>query len=286
MRFVYTTLARTLIITGLIMLQGSPLAAETITVMQLASAPTLDGSDADWKGSIPTVIQLEKSSEKVTVEPRPVSIKAGLFGDEVYLFIQWEDATLDDQHKPFIWNTTQKKYEAGKQKEDRLALQFEMKGDYTVNWMSGKSFEADMWHWKAARSNPLGLMQDKMTIIGKDPVKKAYTATDENGAAIYIQRPSDQGDKFYTTKRYSSKEKDVMPKYILASKPQGSVADVHCTGVWQDGKWNLEIRRKLDTSHSDDVVFTAGKKIKAGIAIFDHSGDDNHLISDTFTFQF
>lgn len=286
MNFVSTSLAKTLVITGIIVLLSPPLSAETITVTQLGSAPILDGTDTDWKDVIPTTIQLNKSSENVTVETPSASIKAGVFGDEVFLFIQWEDSTLDDQHKPFIWDSAQNKYVAGTQNEDRLALQFKMKGDYTVNWMSGQSFEADMWHWKAARSNPLDLIQDKMTIIGQEPVKKAFTATGENGSAIYIQRPSDQGDEFYTTKRYTSKEKDIMPKYILTSNPQGSIADVHCKGIWQNGKWNLEIRRKLNTAHPDDVIFAQGKAIKAGLAIFDHSGDDNHVISDTFTFQF
>ena len=78
----------------------------------------------------------------------------------------------------------------------------------------------------------------------------------------------------------------MMPKYILTQNPQGSIADIHCKGVWKDGKWNLEIRRKLNTGNPDDVVFEAGKAVKSGIAVFDHSGDDNHVISDTFTFQF
>ena len=82
----------------------------------------------------------------------------GIIGDEIYIFMQWDDATKDDQHKPFIWNSAQNKYVAGEQREDRLALQFEMDGEYTVNWLSGNSFEADTWHWKAARSNPIGLV--------------------------------------------------------------------------------------------------------------------------------
>jgi hypothetical protein len=285
MNSIYTTLVSALIISGMMML-GKPLLAETITVTKLASAPTLDGSDRDWQGIEPTVLQLHKSGEKVTVGVKSISLKAGIVGDEVYLFIQWEDATKDDQHKPFVWDAAKNKYVAGPQMEDRLALQFEMAGEYTVNWMSGQSFQADTWHWKAARSNPMDLMQDKMTIIGTDPVKKAYSAQNKNGTTIYIQRPSDKGDKFYTTKRYSSKDKDMMPKYILATNPQGSIADVHCKGVWKDGKWNLEVRRKLDTGHPDDVIFAKGNTIKAGMAVFDHSGDDDHVISDTLTFQF
>ena len=77
-----------------------------------------------------------------------------------------------------------------------------------------------------------------------------------------------------------------MPKYILTDNPKGSIADVQCKGVWKDGKWSLEIRRKLDTKHQDDVVFAKGKSVKAGLALFDHTGDDNHVISDNFVFQF
>lgn len=260
--------------------------AQEVSVNKLSTAPVLDGSDSDWQGISETVIPLKKSGTNVTVAIPSVSIKSGIIGDEIYIFMQWDDATKDDQHKPFIWNSAQNKYVAGEQREDRLALQFEMDGDYTVNWLSGNSFEADTWHWKAARSNPIGLVHDKRTIIGTAPVKKAYKATTENGATIYIQRPGDKGDKLYTTKRYSTKEKDMMPKYILATDPKGSVADVHCKGIWKDGKWSLEIKRKLNTGHPDDIVFTEGKTVKAGLAVFDHSGDDNHVISDTFNFQF
>lgn len=269
----------------LILLSGS-LSAQTIQVATLSTIPILDGSDDEWQGIEPTVIPLKKSGANVSVDISSVTIKAGVFGDEIFLFIQWQDASKDDQHKPFVWDAAKKKYVAGPQREDRLALQFAISGDYTTNWISGKSFEADMWHWKAARSNPIGLMHDKRTIIGTAPQKKAYKATSAQGTTIYIQRPSDKGDKLYTTKRYSSKEMDTMPKYILTQDPKGSVADIRCSGVWKDGKWNLEIKRKLSTGNADDVIFAPGKTVEAGIAVFNHSGDDNHVISDNFVFQF
>lgn len=271
---------------GACMLLGRPLIAQTIDVKKLASSPTLDGSGHDWSGVESVTIPLHKNGAGVTVGISSVSVKAGTFGSDVYLFIQWDDATMDDQHKPFIWDAAKNKYVSGNQKEDRFAMQFEMEGDYTTNWMSGKSSTTDMWHWKAARTNPLGLMHDKMAIIGTEPVKKAFKATSENGTTIYIQRPSDKGDKLYTTKRYSTKEKDIMPKYILTDNPQGSVADVKCKGVWKEGKWNLEVKRELNTGNFDDIVFMEGETVKGGIAVFDHSGDDDHVISETLNFQF
>jgi hypothetical protein len=275
-----------LLIVGVCLFPFSTLFAQTIPVGKLTAAPSLDGSDSDWTGIEATSIPVHASGPKVTVKVSSVSVKAGVFGDEVFLFIQWDDATRDEQHKPFIWDAGLNKYVAGEQREDRFALQFAMEGEYTTNWLSGKTSTADMWHWKAARSNPLGLMHDKMTIIGTEPVKKAYKVAAENGTTIYIQRPGDKGDKLYTTRRYSTRQKDIMPKYILTENPQGSVADVHCKGVWKDGRWNLEIRRKLDTGNPDDIVFSPGKTVMGGIAVFDHSGDDDHVISQTLTFQF
>ena len=81
MNFTYTIVVKTLLVTGIIIFAGTPLLAGTITLAQLASAPTLDGSDSDWKGTLPTSIQLNKSSKNVTVDTHSASIKAGVFGD-------------------------------------------------------------------------------------------------------------------------------------------------------------------------------------------------------------
>lgn len=275
-----------LAVPAIILMISSPLVAQTISVGKLATAPALDGSDADWQNIPATVVPVAKKPSTSTVEVKAVSVRAGIFGDDVYLFLQWDDPTRDEQHKPFVWDAAQNKYVTAELWEDRIAVEFAMKGDYTTDWFSGKSFEADMWHWKAARSNPLGLVHDQMTIIGTDPVAKAFKATATNGREIFIRRPSDAGDELYDTKRYGTREQDTMPKYVLTENPKGSVTDIHCRGVWQDGKWNLEIRRKLNTGNPDDIVFAPGAAVPAGIAVFDHSGDDNHAISDTLTFQF
>ncbi len=174
----------------------------------------------------------------------------------------------------------------GPQREDRITIQFVMEGEYTSNWLSGNTFKADTWHWKAARSNPAGVAHDKMTIISNEPIKKAYKGTAEDGSTIYIKRPSDQGDKLYTTKRYATKKQETMPKYIMTENPQGSVADVKASGAWKNGAWALETCRKLNTGNPDDVVFSKGNAVKGAIAVFNHSGDDDHNHSDTLTFQF
>lgn len=265
---------------------ASHLFAQTINVGKLSAAPTLDGNSSDWSGVNAVTVPLFKTKPDGKTNVKSVSVRSGVFGDQVYFLLQWEDSTHDAQHKPFVWNASKNKYETGPQREDRLAIQFAMEGDYTFDWFSGKSFTADMWHWKAARSNPAMLVHDKMTIIGTDKVKKAFKATARNGQTIYIQRPSDKGGPLYTTKRYRSKEKDVMPKYIVNAGAIGSIADIKARGVWKDGMWTLEIQRKLNTGHSDDVVFVPGTAVKGGISIFNRTGDDDHTTSKILTFQF
>jgi len=284
-RFHFSSIFNTICLLFISLISASVF-AQTVTVGSLDSAPSIDGSASDWAGILATSIKLKNNKSEGKANISAVDVKAGIYGDSVYFLFEWADSSMDDQHKPYIWDSGKNKYVAGKQREDRLAIQFGMSGDYDVNWLSGKLFTADTWHWKAARSNALGLAQDKMTIISSEKIKKAYKGKAANGATVYIKRPSDDGSKFYTTKRYSTKDKDLMPKYILASSASGSIADVKAKGVWKDGKWTLEMSRKLDTGNSDDVVFAAGQAVSGGIAVFDHSGDDDHSHSNILNFQF
>lgn len=263
------------------LLGSLPALSQTIDIIQLSSPPAIDGNADDWQAYQAVDIPLEG-----VLDIKNVSVKSGIAGDEVFFIFQWKDSTHDSDHKPYLWDAAKEKYSTGDQSEDRFSINFDMEGDFTHDWLSGNSFKADMWHWKAARSNPIGLAQDKLTIITTEPSKKAYTTTAKNGQTIYILRPSDAGDELYKTARYATKEKDRMPKYILNGDAKGSIADVKAKGVWDNGLWTLELKRKLNTGNPDDRVFTKGNRVLAAIAVFDHSGDAVHNISKTLTFQF
>ncbi len=238
----------------------------------------------EW--SCATKVSLTKTNPDGKSDITWVDVKFGTFDGNVCFVFQWNDSSHDYHHKPYVWNEGSGKYEKGSQREDRLAVQFAMGGDYDTNWFSGKEFQADIWHWKSARSNPAGLAQDKMTIVSKTKTKKAYEGKAQDGSTIYIKRPSDAGDKLYKTKRYATKEEAIMPKYIATDNPQGSVTDVKAKGVWANGSWTLEGCRKMNTGNADDVVFSNGKPVKGGIAVFNHTGDDDHNHSGNLVFQF
>jgi hypothetical protein len=67
-----------------------------------------------------------------------------------------------------------------------------------------------------------------------------------------------------------------MPLYELNSEARGSITDVNAKGVWRDGRWYLELSRRLDTGHDDDAVIPANGTIPFAIAVFD--GVSNNMV--------
>lgn len=256
-----------------------------ITIKALKAAPTIDGSGEDWQDIPSTEIPLTYLGDKTPT--KTVQLKAGVFGDRIYFYSEWDDDTEDTLHKPYVWDDNAGKYVSGPQREDRFALQFAMKGDYTTDWFSGKEFTADMWHWKAGRTNPSGFTHDKSTVISKKAMRESYKQELPNGESIYIYRPSDGGAEPYKANRYFKKQNDVMPKYtpVALDTLHKSASDISAKGVWKDGKWHLEQSRKLATGYADDVTFVSGENIKGGIAIFDHDVNEHHFASETLTFS-
>lgn len=270
-------------------LNSNTLAAEelqTIPMTPLKAAPSLDGSADDWQEVTGIEVPLVYVGGSKTELAKKVLVKAGVFGGSVYFYSEWDDSTEDILHKPHVWDEAKQKYVEGSQREDRFALEFAMEGDYDANWFSGKEFKADMWNWKAARTNPINISHDKMTIISRQALPEAYKGTLADGTSIYIQRPNDSGDEPYETKRYFKKQQDFMPKYIPRESLAKGTDDVKAKGIWKAGKWRLEQSRQLDTQQVDDVRFLLGASIKGAIAVFDHGENENHFTSKTLLFKF
>ncbi len=61
-----------------------------------------------------------------------------------------------------------------------------------------------------------------------------------------------------------------VPGYIQ-QKPFGSAGDIDAKGVYIDGEWHLEIRRKLVTENPDDIQFDTAKTYRFSIAVNDDS---------------
>jgi hypothetical protein len=61
-----------------------------------------------------------------------------------------------------------------------------------------------------------------------------------------------------------------VPSYVLFEDRSGSRWDVEAKGKYSQGRWTVEFKRRMNTTHGDDVQFTIGDEIGIVIAV----GDD------------
>jgi len=162
---------------------------------------------------------------------------------------------------------------------------------------------ADAWHWKAGRTNPVGYCDDKYwnndltegtdeeaieaarhgdSMTGDD--YRGNSNSEGTGPLYYEPLPSDAEDaKFITeeevkkgeaveiTPQVSIAEGAIVPGFIL-HRPIGSRGDIDAKGVWRNGFWNVELKRKLSTGNPDDVEFDTSQIYRFGVAIMDNTG--------------
>lgn len=271
---------------GLVLMSTGTCFAEAPKVVAeaISAAPTLDGKVDEWAGIAPvtvTVVPAVEGDAKAFQGEVDLQLRAAVNGDMIYILAQWADSTKDDTHKTLTWNKEKDGYEEGKDREDRLALNFSISGDYTACMLSGKTFVADVWHWKAYRSQSVGVVEDQSNIFSVDKLEKAKEHPTKDGKKIWVARPSDPGMDLVTSQKPIDNIGDVIPQYLPAKEVSGSKADIKSAAVWADGKWTVEMSRKLDTGHpKEDTTFEHGKSYAAGAAVFDHTGDDHHSFGE------
>jgi len=240
-------------------------------------APTLDGKADDkvWSRAKPLKVDVRRVLPPNVGASATVEIRSIHTDTHLYFLVTWEDEEANLSHKTWTWNSETNKYDEGKDREDMFALAFEHSGAFNVNMLSGDTGTWDVWHWKASRTNPQGYAMDKThgyTLEEPDIKAKAYDA--KNGKTIWIARPQDAGDTVERSQPAPTEFKGETVAQYLPGKPTESAADVNAKGAWSDGRWTLELGRKLNTGHSeDDTVFHTSRTYKMALGTFDHTGD-------------
>ncbi len=163
----------------------------------------------------------------------------------------------------------------------------------------------DVWHWKSTRTDPCGQVDDKywsqLDFSAKDVGRHGDPKTKGTG---YKKNASEEDqthpgwlprdawvvrDGIIPTEdavEYDSEEgvkilagipEGAVVPGIVAAAAQGDRGDVRCLSRHEAGRWQLYIRRKLDTGHEPvegrptDVQFVPGQSLPFGCAAFDHS---------------
>ncbi len=256
---------------------AAPVAGQTLTLEAL-TAPgkmTVDGDPSDWASHRGIVVTLQGNGGVDSVE-----LKAAVRGDRIYLLAIWEDSTESRLHKPYKWDEATGKYKRTQQLEDRFAVSIAMTGDFSANKVDGAEFTADVWHWKASRSDPAGVAHDKMWRVSRSTFPKAKEFKSPDGSTMYMRRMSDKGDRLYKPLKYTTRQDDVMPRYRVNLKPSGSIADVQAKSVWKNGRWYLEMSRLLNTGNADDAVIPRTGEIKIAVAGFNDVDGNSHSTSE------
>ncbi|BDG71745.1 ethylbenzene dehydrogenase-related protein [Roseomonas fluvialis] len=173
----------------------------------------------------------------------------------------------------------------------------------------------DLWHWRAARSNPMGVADDQFITAGRlsDAGRGAY-ATNWDGANRRPQLMFDPARAGRTALRWDDvvqgrvgqddvnalrpdlsapfdpslawQEGDTLPRRILRA-PQASRADIAVAGRarWADGFWDVTLRRRMDTGQpQEDKILRDGGVYQAAFAIHRQAtGGRWHYVSLPFS---
>jgi len=259
-----------------------------ITLTALSKTPTVDGELTEWGSDKwhPIILKpaQEKHEKKLPAELL-VELKIAILDGMFYMAAKWPDSKPDLEYKNWVWRAN--KYRRGKKLDDMFAIRFDMEGDYNQCMISGSSYNVDVWLWSSARSNLTDYAEDMYHRISTRYIENAAEYENKQGKTVYIKKKKDAGIASYAYKRINrkKKQKDKLSSVKVIENPSGSVIDVKAKAKWKNGKWYIEMARKLDTGNEDDVLLKDKKNIRASIAVFNHNASENKNKSNTLLIQ-
>ena len=257
-----------------------------------------------------------------------VYTKALYTNDSLYFLFRWMDPTRSVIKRSWKFDGHQWLHLPGD--EDRIAVLFEItrinhfatRGCAVTchsppevpkeGWKLATENPAergDLWHWKAARSDPYHHADDSwLTVAGRPTGSYRETGrisdggdggdvtneTEDGSRPLYMQDPTRKAsvpgfllfEESIQIRDYSIfKAGDVIP-YRLPRRPSGSRFDVKAVSRHDNGAWSLMLYRKLNTGHDDDVIFDPRKSYSFAMAVFDDSGADHSKATQPLVLKF
>lgn len=301
-----------------------PAAGVTLTAAKASAAPK-DAADAAWGSATALKLSL-KGQELFSGKNLDLTLKALYSGDEIYVLATWADAALSTVKG--AWKFDGAKWENQKGDEDRFSILWEItpikdfatkgcaaachsQGNDPLKWymaVDTPEEKGDLWHWKAARSNPLNFADDTWLTVSdtkaepptgrkSDPGSGGDSrneTADKSKPALMQDPAKSPSAKGFIVKGETIEIKDYgvfkagdTLTYRILSKPDGSRGDIKALGVWANGAWTLMLTRKFSTGNADDVQFDPAKTYRFSPAVFDDSDDtDKYSYEGVITLVF
>jgi len=293
---------------------------QALTAARVSKAPAaLD--DAAWQKAkaldVPFVGKEKFAGKKANV------ITQVLYTDnEIFFLFKWKDATKSATKG--AWQFDGEKWTHLKGDEDRISLLFEInrinnfatKGcAVTCHGPAGAAAKdlkfatataaekGDLWHWKAARSDPYRSADDGWLTKAEDKTGRkddsggggdSRNETADKSKPRFMQDPSKKApvagvllaEESVEITDYSKFKANDVITYRLPKKPSGSRGDIKAESRYADGGWTVMLTRKLETGNDDDVAFNTKKKYSFAMALFDDSSDADSYDSEALTLEF
>lgn len=245
----------------------SVIAEVNLKAMKVDQLPVIDGVKDDdvWLKAKSVVI-------RDAVADIDMKVSAVHDGASLSIVVEFPDATEDRYHRALVWNDDIKSYQNGPTREDVMVLKWSMVPYQTgLTLKEDRPYRADMWFWKAHRTDHAGYADDKIQYYSTTRERKAQLLVSESGRVFYLVRKGDSGTPAYMPKLYSSLVKKVMPKYNFVT-PTGSRADIRAKGNWVNGRWTIEFNRALQTGNGDDIQLSVGNSYRLGVSRYEIAG--------------
>ena len=251
----------------LMLLPQALLADQTLVVSKVEKEPVTDGNgdDPEWAKAIPITTHDKVANIDVVLK--------SLYTDkEIFFLLTFPDEDMSAEHKPLVWNKEAEMYKTGPERGDCFIFKWNMEAEVLdLSVYADKPYTADIWFWKAGRSNPVGYADDKQQIFSMSDIPRSVKIISKSGHSFHLSRPGDAGTPAYMAKVPIEYKGDKLPRFKNCL-PSGSRADIRAKGTWQHGIWTIELRRNLYTGHSDDIQFEPKSVYQFGVSRYEIGG--------------
>jgi len=196
--------------------------------------------------------------------------------DEIFFLVTFPEEIPHETHKTWVWDTKEEVYREGPDREDVFIFKWSMSGNSAnLRLREPEPHVADIWFWKAHRTNPSGYADDKGQSISSKPSQSARKITTPRHGTLYFDRYGDTGKPPWDNHMFFEFKGDKLDQFS-PRQPSGSRGDVRAKGVWSKAQWTIEFGRKLKTGNDDDIAFTPGSVYLFAVSCYAMAMDTPH----------
>lgn len=245
---------------------------QTLYAKRITEPPVIDGisSDSAWDDA-------QEITTLDTTSKLPITLKAVYTDTELFILVNFPDPDESRTHKSWTWDKGRAMYTVGHDREDIFVIKWSMEpSPVDLSIFADNPYMADIWFWKACRTDPAGYADDKSHIFSEVEERDSTEITTRSGKTMFLLRKGDAGDSAYRIDLASDFKGQTLPRF-LSQHPSNSRGDVKAKGVWRNNTWTIEFRRNIVTGNSDDLQFNRGGKFLFGVSRHEIAGRDINL---------